>query len=169
MPLRGDPAAPRFSGDPYELSGYFDDVHFLASEASISDAAAITYAIRHADIEEANVWKTLDEVKGHTWDEFVAAVIPLYPGAADDGRYRRWNLEELVRNASQKVMRTREDLGRYHREFLVVSDNLRKFQRISEGEQGSAYMSGLYHVLRSSVLHRLSILYPDHYPDEPYP
>ncbi|KAF8218797.1 hypothetical protein L208DRAFT_1467192, partial [Tricholoma matsutake] len=60
------------------------------------------------------------------------------------------------------------DLGVYYRSFYNITNFLCSKERISEAEQSRAFVRGFQMDLQTRIAHRLEVMFPDHYPDDPY-
>ena len=90
MPLRGTQNAPKFDGKtPAVLPRFLEDVNLLGTATGINDAEKICYAMRYADLNEAEVWQTVDAASttNPVWNDFVNQVKELYPGCEGTNRF----------------------------------------------------------------------------------
>lgn len=172
MPPRGHSTAPRFLPDqPRELRRYFDDLELLFTRSRIvADADKKFYARHYADVDTAELWASIPTSgPTATWAEFVAAVIALYPGAADDRKWTLADFDRLVGEQSRLGIHNAVELGQYYRLFYTVSTYLRARNRLSEREQASAFIRSFQADLWRRVERRLELLHPRHDPDDVYP
>jgi len=58
--------------------------------------------------------------------------------------------------------------GEYFRRFLAVSSYLRSHGRLADIDEARAFIQGLDSALRQRIIARLAIIFPHHYPDDPY-
>jgi hypothetical protein len=170
MPLRGTRDAPKFDGKTAaQLPRFLEDVEILGDAAGITEEAMIKAAIRYADLEEAEVWETLDAASGVDWADFVTAVKDLYPGCEGASRFCRADLQYLVYEYSKKPMRSQDDLGEYRRKFIKISAHLVTAKKLAETERDALFLSGFPQEVAERVRHRLSIVKSDLHPDDAYP
>ncbi|KAG5223206.1 Transposon Tf2-12 polyprotein [Salix suchowensis] len=169
MPTRGHHSAPKFTGEGQFLSRFFDEIEALATAANLNDRDKILWTLRYAENAEYEIWSTgLPEASGVNWIAFKTAVTRLYPGSDDDRRYTVSNFESFCELHSQKVMRTKEDLGKYHREFLTISTFLKGKGHISEREVNKLYFSGFDSAFQQKICEHLQLRNPLHHPDDLY-
>lgn len=169
MPTRGHHSAPKFTGEGQFLSRFFDEIEALATAANLNDRDKILWTLRYAENAEYEIWSTgLPEASGVNWIAFKTAVTRLYPGSDDDRRYTVNNFESFCELHSRKVMRTKEDLGKYHREFLTISTFLKGKGRISEREVNKLYFSGFDSAFQQKIREHLQLRNPLHHPDDLY-
>jgi hypothetical protein len=64
---------------------------------------------------------------------------------------------------------SRIDLGKYLREFSLISSYLKRHGRIGQFGLDRLFIHGFGDATRRRIEHRLSIVEPDHHPDDPYP
>jgi Aspartyl protease len=171
MPARSHHSAPTFdSSKPRELPRYFDELESLLRAANIHDRTEKkTQARRYAPIEDAELWGSLAENHAaSTYEQFRAAVIKLYPGAEDTGRYTLAGVDKLIGETLRLGLYTTEDLGKFYRQFYLMTNFLVTNHRMSAGEQSRAFVRALKPDLWAKVEQRLQLKDLDHPPDEPY-
>ena len=143
MPLWGTKDAPKFNGKiPALLPRFLEDVDLLATAAGINDAEKICYAMRYADLDEAEVWQTVSATSTAIpdWDDFVDQVKELYLGCEGSNRFCRADLHYLVQDSRMASMRSQEDLGEYRRKFTKISSHLVDTGKLSETEQNGLFL-----------------------------
>ena len=64
-------------------------------------------------------------VRGLEWEEFKEQVSELYPGVDDEHEYTIKDLEGFVQETAEKGIRTRDELGEYHHEYLKQAQFLK--------------------------------------------
>jgi hypothetical protein len=171
MPPRGHSTAPRFDpSKPRELRRYFDELDLLFGSCQIADnPEKKKFACHYVDIDTSDLWKSIPQhAAASTFQEFVTAVIKLYPGADDDRRWTQIDLDALVGEQLRLGIRTMTDLGNYYRSFFTITQYLITKGWMAEIEQGRAYARAFQPELWKSILRRLEVKLPDHYHDQPY-
>jgi hypothetical protein len=142
MPTHGHSTLPRFDGNALNLHLYFDEVESLSIDASLNEEGKVHHALCYASREDNEVWSMLPEAKAqvpdYTW--FHDAVVKLYPGADDEGKYTKSNLQWLIDTQRQYGIESRAELGHYYREFRCISKFLIDKQHLSDIEQNKMYM-----------------------------
>jgi hypothetical protein len=104
---------------------------------------------------------------------------PLYPPHPSDSRDRLRpssaavqntvpSLQQLVSNRARIQIRSVQELGKYYREFRLISHNLIKLRRIGVQEQGQHFLAGFEPCLASEIDSQLKIKFLDHCPLDPY-
>ena len=99
MPLRGTQNTPKFNGKtPVVLPHFLEDVDLLGTATSINDAKKIHYAMRYADLNEAEVWQTVDAASAMNpvWNDFIDQVKELYLGCEGTNCFCRVDLHYMV-------------------------------------------------------------------------
>ncbi|TDL14293.1 hypothetical protein BD410DRAFT_846162 [Rickenella mellea] len=115
-PLRSD--APHFQGSALDLVEFLDDYELLATQAQLS----------------------ADE---QYWTAYRAAIVALYPGATSARQYTNADLRKFVNDHhANTAIRTIDDLGDYHREFLRHAAPLISATRLSDIDRDELYYSG---------------------------
>ncbi|KIM65962.1 hypothetical protein SCLCIDRAFT_36242, partial [Scleroderma citrinum Foug A] len=167
----GSSKAPKFEGDPLDLLPFFEDVDLLCDDVEIDqDTDRIKWAVQYANCTEAELWAVLPSRTGSDWDAFKAEVLTFYPGAQDDDRkYSCADLDRITAAQSEIPMTSRGSLGEYVHKFTVVATFLDKRKRISKGECEVKFLEGFHPAFKAQLLNRLTLVYLDHFPDDPWP
>ena len=139
MPFRGDPVAPVFSGDDRDLLRFLADVCMLGEAAGLSGAELIRWATYYASEDDAELWAGLPESAGGDWPVFRSAVVKLYPGVSEDRRHSFADLESLSEQRSRASIKSKAELGEFHRSFLRISNFLFKRDRLGTSEACRMY------------------------------
>jgi hypothetical protein len=144
MPARGHPTAPRFDGNALDLRLYFDEVESLSIDASLNEEGKVRHALHYASQEDNELWSMLPEAEAQVPDYawFRDAVVKLYPGADDGGKYVESDLQWLIDMQRQYRIESRAELGHYYREFRRISKFLIDKRRLSDIERNKMYMRG---------------------------
>ncbi|KAJ8454616.1 hypothetical protein ONZ45_g19236 [Pleurotus djamor] len=158
MPSRGHHSAPKFSGEGQYINRFIDEVDALATAANLTDRDKIAWTLRYAGNAEFDSWSNgLAASKGNDWEAFKTALRNFYPEADDDRRYTEASLEAFVLLHSRKILRTKENLGRYHREFVTMASFLESKELISKREIKKLYIAGFDFTFQEQIrdhLHR---------------
>ena len=77
-------------------------------------------------------------------------------------------MDKLVGETLRVGILSLVDLGKYHREFMVITMFLIAKNRILPAEQSRAFVRGFPLELWNRVAHRLQLKLPYHFPDDPY-
>jgi hypothetical protein len=108
MPARGHSTVPRFDSNALNLRLYFDEVESLSIDASLNKEGKIHHTLHYTSREDNELWSTLPEAEAQApnYAQFRDAVVKLYPGADDERKYAKSDLEwlintETVRNRKQ--------------------------------------------------------------------
>jgi hypothetical protein len=169
MPPRGHHTAPKFdSRRPKHLKRYFEDLDFLLSQCGItSEASKKQYTIHYVDIETFELWETLPSYSSGPYTQFVSDIFDFYPDL--EHKWTISDLDALLDKTFDSGIHSLDDLGSYYRQFLSISMFLCSKKRFSIIEQSRAFVRGFQPDLWSRIAYRLSIKFPDHHPDDPYP
>ncbi|KAF4572765.1 hypothetical protein EYR36_007275 [Pleurotus pulmonarius] len=169
MPVRGHHTAPKFNGKPEGLHRFFSEVEYLAARAAVEGRDLIRATIGYLDDSDWEIWHSSgDAADGNDWEAFKTCIGKLYPGSDNE---RRWCPSDLTRIAmlqSQTPMLTKDDLGVYHRKFLVPANWLLAKNSVSNQDVGRDYLSGFDPVTRQKIKDRLAMVHMQHHPDDPY-
>jgi hypothetical protein len=98
MPTCGHSTVPHFDGNTLNLCLYFDEVDSLFIDTGLYEEGKIHHTLRYASQEDNELWSTLPEAKAQAPDYswFHDTIIQLYPGADDERKYAKSNLQRLI-------------------------------------------------------------------------
>lgn len=154
-----------------DLLRFFEDIELLCDDVEMDqDTDHIKWAVRYANHTEAELWAVMPTCTGTDWDAFKVEVLTFYPGAQDDNRkYSHADLDRITAAQSKIPMTSHGILGEYVRKFTVVATFLDKRRRISKGECEVKFLEGFHPTFKAQLLNRLTLVYLDHFPDDPWP
>lgn len=133
-----------------------------------SDRDKKDQAIVYVDGRDATIFKIPSQFADQSpYEDWKAALIPLYPGCSAEQFCTLSDITNLVRNAS-KSLQTQTDLGEFFRDFVSQTSWLIQKGRLSTIEQGRLFLEALPPQLQNQVLAHLAAKDPDHIPDDPY-
>ena len=169
MPVRGHHTAPKFNGKPEGLHRFFSEVEYLANRAAVEGRDLIRATIGYLDDSDWEIWRSSgDAADGNDWEAFKTCIGKLYPGSDNERRWRPSDLTRIAMLQSQTPMLTKDDLGVYHRKFLVPANWLLAKNSVSNQDVGRDYLSGFDPVTRQKIKDRLAMVHMQHHPDDPY-
>ncbi|KAL4252759.1 hypothetical protein AB1N83_014288 [Pleurotus pulmonarius] len=169
MPVRGHHTAPKFNGKPEGLHRFFSEVEYLANRAAVEGRDLIRATIGYLDDSDWEIWRSSgDAADGNDWEAFKTCIGKLYPGSDNERRWRPSDLTRIAMLQSQTLMLTKDDLGVYHRKFLVPANWLLAKNSVSNQDVGRDYLSGFDPVTRQKIKDRLAMVHMQHHPDDPY-
>jgi hypothetical protein len=150
MPAHGHSTAPRFDGNALDLCLYFDEVESLSIDAGLNEEGKICHALCYASREDNELWSTLPEAQAQAPDytRFRDAIVKLYPGADDERKYAKSDLQWLIDTQRQYGIESRAELRHYYREFHRISKFLIDKRCLSDIEWNKMYMRGFEERLR---------------------
>ncbi|KAF8228082.1 hypothetical protein L208DRAFT_1489604, partial [Tricholoma matsutake] len=171
MPARGHSTSLKFNPkQPRELRKYFEELEFLFLTCGITDQdLKKKHTCRYVDIDSCELWESLPEYQpGTSFNAFRIAVHKFYPRSEDECKYSILDMDTLIREQLHISIFDSNDLGVYYRSFYNITNFLHSKHRILEAEQSRAFVRGFQTDLRTQIVHRLEVKFPDHYPDDPY-
>ncbi|KAJ8694090.1 hypothetical protein PTI98_009023 [Pleurotus ostreatus] len=169
MPVRGHHTAPKFNGKPEGLHRFFSEVEYLAARAQVEGRDLIRATIGYLDDSDWEIWRSSgDAADGDDWDAFKTCIGKLYPGSDNERRWRPSDLSTIAALQSQTPMLTKDDLGVYHRKFLVPANWLLSKNSVSTQDVGRDYLAGFDPITRQKIKDRLAMVHMQHHPDDPY-
>ena len=100
------------------------------------------HALRFADCDTAELWEILPEFAdtAKMYQDFMDAVYKLYLGSDLERWWAIADMDKLVGETLQVGILSLVDLGKYHREFMVITTFLIVKNRISPAEQSRAQL-----------------------------
>ena len=102
----------------------------------------------------------------YSYKDFKAKIIALYLEAKP--QHMLEELEKLVADCAHTLICSREELGEYNRNFLLVSHFLISKDRISWIDQSRYFLASFEPILTVAIRSRLERKFPDHLPVDPY-
>jgi hypothetical protein len=138
MPMRTECSAPIFdSNEPRTLVRYFEDLNMLLACANVANIdQRLRYSRNNVLISVANLWEVLPEADGqHTWEQYKAAVIALYPEIESGKRFSNTDLDRIVVSWSQRGIRTLGKWAEFYCKFLQISRYLLNQHKLLTNEQ----------------------------------
>jgi hypothetical protein len=172
LPSRRERSAPVLdAADPSTIWQYFEDLEVLFARHRVSDdAEKKRAATRYPSLEVERLWQSARAFSdpARTYADFKEEVIHMYPEIARDRMHMLADLEEAIRQAARKDIRSEAELGVYYRRFLLVSRYLIERGRFSLQEQSRAFLRGFRPSLEAQVRERLQTKFLDHIPGDPY-
>ena len=126
MPTRGHPTAPKFDPEqPRELRRYFEELEHLFTTCNITTFdEQKRQTTQYLDVQTAELWELLPEYNSqdpNTYELWKRAIIALYPGAKQECKWSIADMDKLVGERSRIRIYSIEDLGAYHRAFLLIT------------------------------------------------
>jgi hypothetical protein len=171
MPARNHSSAPRFnSAKPRELPIYFQELELLFVDNHVlHDQTKKEHARRYLPHEDFELWGSLQEFGAtYTYQQFKIAVMKLYPGATEERKYARADVDRLIGERLRLGIQSAEDLSTYYRQFYVMTKYLVDLERMARHEQSRAFLTGFQPELANRVHQRLQLKNPDQHIDVPY-
>ncbi|KAF6748327.1 hypothetical protein DFP72DRAFT_1146360 [Ephemerocybe angulata] len=156
---------------PRTLGEFLDDYEELCAECGAGETQMIDSVARYAPNSDIrSMWKALstDPTIGVSWTAFRKLIIDNTPGAGDDRRHTKSELDALVATFRMKQMRTRAEFHEYWQRFFPISTYLRDAGRLSTEEQSRRLLQGLPTSLQARVRAQLRNQYPTHHPEDPF-
>ena len=173
LPSKYESRAPRWDGSPLSFQEFLDEYSGLCDELGIfDDEKKVTSLLRYAPNSDVRyMWKMLstDPRVRADWNEYRTTLVENTPGAEEDLRYTKADLEDLIRTSQNMPLRTLTDLSSYWERFFVVSEFLHANGRLSDGQRYDSFLKGLPERLRRRVQTQIRFEYPTKYPDDPLP
>jgi hypothetical protein len=117
MPAKNHSSAPSFNPNkPRELPSYFEELEILLDAAQIvDDQSKKEQAKRYVPREDADLWVSLAEyAAGSSYEDFKAAVLRLYPGADDERKYSRHEVDRFVADRQRLGIASLEELASFY-------------------------------------------------------
>ncbi|KAG9218435.1 hypothetical protein CCMSSC00406_0007964 [Pleurotus cornucopiae] len=150
MPICGHHTAPKFNGKPEGLHRFFSEVEYL-------------------DDSDWEIWRSSgDAADRDDWEAFKTCIGKLYPGSDNERQWCPSDLSTIAALQSQTPMLTKDDLGVYHRKFLIPANRLLSKNSVSTQDVGRDYLTGFDPSTCQKIKDRLAMVHMQHHPDDPY-
>lgn len=179
MPFSGERGAPSYKGDPDELPRFLDHVSMLGMRHGVGGEDLIGWAQRYADVRTAELWNLswnthkAEQAASNAaiqdeWAVFTKVVKGLYPGTGSDRLHTMGELEDTVLARAVEPIRTRQELGEYHRAFTRKSTYLIARGAAARITIGNLFIQGITGDLRALMFERLRLTHIDHIAGDPF-
>ena len=119
MPPHNNFTAPKWDEScPHELNQYFRELEYLLADCSINNKTQKKeYAAQYLSYNTAETWLGLPKFNDHTYAEWKAAILHLYPGAEESAHYTLQDLEQLINQTFSTGITTLGHFSDYYRDF----------------------------------------------------
>ena len=104
----------------------------------------------------------------HSYEDFKAEVIHLYPEALTAQQYNIYSLQQLISDHTCIQIHLEGKLSKYYQEFCLISHNLTTMHRIGMQEHARHFLASFKPCLASRIDSQLKAKLPDHCPLNPY-
>ena len=164
-------SAPSFNGRTDELGHYFSELEDLyAQHQVITDANKKQGVIKYlATMALERTWKvciTVTDVT-KTYNEMKEEMHKLYLGSSEEV-FTINHIDTLIGKQTWIGIHNTMDLGKFYREFKMISQYLIDRNRMSQAEQTRGFFRAVGNDLKDKIKNRLQIVWPQHKPQDPY-
>lgn len=146
LPGRHERRAPRWDGSPRSMDEFLDEFEELCQDLGVPQERWIDAVARYApNADIRSMWKALAASMPvtSTWPNYRKVLIGNTPGAGEDRRYTKSDLDELIATFRAKPMRTRLAFNEYWQRFYVILEYLFIKGRLSTEERSRKFIAGL--------------------------
>ncbi|KIK64478.1 hypothetical protein GYMLUDRAFT_983471, partial [Collybiopsis luxurians FD-317 M1] len=173
LPVRNECSAPKFDPDFEEqLPIFFGEFEAAAKVAAIhNDPEKMKKEVlQYVDANTMRFWRSLLTFKDNTksWDEFKTEVLENYPDALQQTDATTADLDKVIETYRKSGISNSKELGKYHREFSVVSNSLVENGIISGVQAAKSYVSVFPESIQSHLDMRLQVQFPNKKKGEAY-
>src|SRR6266850_1211933 len=140
----------------------------LARANGLTNLQKVESIVRYVSLELRRFWRSLDGFDPPLWNTFHAALVDMYPDTSAATRVTKRNLRELIRKSREYRMRDEEDVMRYYRQFLKLTNPLRTTGSLSDESRNTKFFKGFHHEDREVLSSRIFSMHPNHPRDTPY-
>ncbi|KAJ3546849.1 hypothetical protein NMY22_g1885 [Coprinellus aureogranulatus] len=172
LPRRGDRDAPRWDGNPLTLQDFLDDFEDMCRRYRVPQERVCDALLRLAPSYDTRAfWKCIvsDIAADAPWHGCRKALVEFTPGANDDRRYTRADLEEVVSQYQAQSYLSIDDFSRLWTRFCAISEFLLSHGRLSEAERSEKLLECLPIPLQTRVKAQIRRQYPRHHAEDPLP
>ena len=168
-PLTFEEDAPWFAATYVGFDTFFDTIDILDDQAGALDLERIEWACCYAGAKSES-WELVDAFSepNATFATFRDQVCTLYPKLDPVRCFSYRDLEVLVQRMKTCSDMTLDEFGQYSRDFATISTYLKKWQHLSDNEQGCCYLEGFPPPIHSCITYRLKFTKPDIVPADGY-
>ncbi|KAF6741667.1 hypothetical protein DFP72DRAFT_861731 [Ephemerocybe angulata] len=169
LPGKNERRAPRWDAIPRTLGEFLDEYEELCTECGASEPQMVESVFRYAPNSDIrSMWKALsmDTTIDGSWRAFRKLIVDNTPGAGDDRRHTKSELDLLVAKFSARPMRTHGEFNEYWQRFYPIATYLHKAGRLSNEDRSRRFLQGLPLNLQRRVRAQLRNEYPKHHPED---
>src|SRR6267142_114537 len=160
---------PGFSKDgTVAFPDFLHEYEALARANGLTNLQKVESIVRYVSLELRRFWRSLDGFDPPLWNTFHAALVDMYPDTSAATRVTKRNLRELIRKSREYRMRDEEDVMRYYRQFLKLTNPLRTTGSLSDESRNTKFFKGFHHEDREVLSSRIFSMHPNHPRDTPY-
>jgi hypothetical protein len=99
------------------------------------------YAIWYLEIDLADLWETLLEFCAtSTYEEFISAVLALYPGASEECKWSMIDVDTLIGEHLHIGILTASDLAQYFCTYYTIMEFLKSKGRMSDLHRSKSHV-----------------------------
>jgi len=152
MLFRSERSAPTDLTDPHKIFCYFEDLEILFAKHNILGSQEKKQAaVYYPSVKVEALWKTTPMFSdpAYSYEDFKAKIIALYPEA--EPQHTLEELEKLIADRARTPIHSREELGEYNRDFLLVSHFLISKDRISWIDQSRYFLASFELILAMAI------------------
>jgi hypothetical protein len=99
------------------------------------------YTIRYLEINSADLWETLLEFRTTSmYEEFVLAVLTLYPGASEECKWLMIDVDTLIGECLHVGILMASDLAQYFQTYYTIMEFLKSKGRMLDLDQSHMFV-----------------------------
>ncbi len=169
MPFRCERSTPTDLTDPHKIFHYFEDLEILFAKHNILNPQEKKQAaVYYPSVKVEALWKTtlMFSDPTYSYKDFKAKIIALYPEAKP--QHTLEELEKLIADRVRTPIHSREELGEYNCNFLLVSHFLISKNRISWIDQLHYFLASFEPILAMAICSQLERKFLDRLPVDPH-
>ena len=128
-----------WKGDEDDLSEFLDRFKAPADDAGLDDEDKIKFFWKYVSKKQCPLFEVIEGAKLADWSLFTKSINELFPKAFEPQTYSRRCMDKLTAQAAHHEITTQDELEKFYREFLPVSQWLVSNRKISVSERDLAF------------------------------
>jgi hypothetical protein len=161
--------APSFSEESsVSFADFLHEFEALATANGLTDLQRLEVIFQYISPSLRKFWKTVDGYDHSDWAIFCVALVGMYPDTSAAARFTKRALHSFIHDSRRCCMRNEEDVMRYYRQYLKLTNPLRAARKLSDEARNAKFFKGFHREDREILSSRIFAMRPNHPEDTPY-
>ena len=143
------------------IEDFLREYEELADDCCLTSQQKVETIICYIPVALQDLWKLLEGYAARDWVDFKMMLEDTYDGPSACSRYSTQKLHDFVRHSAKMQMNEEEEVLQYYRQFLGLSNPLKRIGRLTDEECNKAFWLGFHPQHCAEMYARLIAKYPD--------
>ncbi|KAH9038251.1 hypothetical protein EDB85DRAFT_2195205 [Lactarius pseudohatsudake] len=144
MPSPRSKFTPYFSGCADSLEDFLEEYDSLAYDCALMDPQRVDIIIRYVNPSMREFWRSLSGYHSHDWPQLRQSLVNIFGNPIPRHQIMRQKLHSHVQDSSRSRMNCTDDVSRYYRQFLCLSEPLVHSGHLSKEEHDAVFWYGFH-------------------------